>query len=137
MTRRHGRLAVRGRRRWGRGFRTTLFDRFGHDTNAFALIFIARRGRHLMTVGRVIGFLFRQGQVVDLVVAGLVTLRIRAVVGKFARDLVNRLGGQVRARFQDRGIVATGFTIDFCIFIGGGRPIGRDVGLALSLFEGF
>ena len=88
--------------------RLTLFDRFGHDTNGLALIVIAGRGGHLVAMGRVIGFLDRQGHVVDLVVAGLVTLRIRAVVwGKFARDRAEparkaRPSSTPRSRHRDR-----------------------------------
>ena len=94
-----------GRRHDGLGPWLALFDRFGHDTDGLALIGVAGRGGHLVAMGRVIGFLDRQGHVVDLVVAGLVTLRIRAVIwGKFARDRAGLLGRQGRAGLRGLGI---------------------------------
>ncbi len=58
-----------------------------------------------MALGRVIRCLDRQGHVVDLFFAGLVTLRIRALVrGYFLRDLVSQFGRQGRTGLRDRGV---------------------------------
>ena len=58
-----------------------------------------------MAMGRVTGLLDRQGHVVDLVVAGLVTLRIRAVIwGEFAIDRASLFGRQGRAGLRGLGI---------------------------------
>ena len=66
--------------RGGRRSGLAELDRLGHDPDGLALIGVAGRGGHLVAMGREARLLDRQGHVVDLVVAGLVTLRIRAVV---------------------------------------------------------
>src|SRR5947209_6818181 len=56
------------------------FDRFGHDANGLSLIVVAGPRSDFVALMRETGRLDRQGKVVDLVVASLVRLRIRAFV---------------------------------------------------------
>src|SRR5262249_38803844 len=63
-----------------RAFRFALLDRLGYDPDAITLVVVAGRESDFVPVGRVTGSLDRQGQVVELFVDSLITLRIQAVV---------------------------------------------------------
>src|SRR5262245_24134638 len=63
----------------------SLLDRLGYDANPVALIIFAGWGSHLVPLWRITRCFDRQGNIVNFCFAGLVTLRIGAVVrGWFA-----------------------------------------------------
>ena len=80
-----------------------LLDRLGHDANSVALVILARRGSHLVTLRRISGCLDCQSHVVNIFFAGLFTLRIRAFVRRIlppARG--RRFGRRSRISLHER-----------------------------------
>jgi hypothetical protein len=110
----------------GRNDRLVLPPRlngFGYDADALALIVVTGRKGYLVAVGRIRGAFDRQCQVMNLVVAFVVVLRIRAI---FARKIT--LGRVVRFGWRDRiELCSRGIGIEWKLIVGGQESPSREL----------